>query len=499
MEFFTKAVSLIFSLSILVVLHELGHFIPAKLFKTKVEKFYLFFDPWFSLVKKKVGDTVYGIGWLPLGGYVKIAGMVDESMDKEQMKEEPKAWEFRSKPAWQRLIIMIGGVTVNILLAIAIYSMSMFTWGKDVLPAESVNKNGVQVSQVLKEYGFKDGDKLVSVDGEVPHLFSDFQSKIMLDNAKKITVNRNGVDTVINIPEQLALDVISSKQSMFSPLVEFKVEKFTETSINIESGLKKGDFIVGINGKPTPFFQFFGKELKKDSCNLVALDVVRGEENLQVNVKVDQYGKIGIYNQSVDSLLTFETLEFSFLESFPAGFNEMVGTLSGYVKQLKYMLTSEGIQQVGGFGSIGGLFPDSFADEDYWQKFWSITALLSVILAVMNLLPIPALDGGHVMFLLFEMIFRRKPGEKFMEYAQMTGMILLMSLMLFANGKDIFNGITGGDEEKKSCWEGRENASLELNKAPVSNEPVTIASSDSILLDSTDVNDTISPIDTLGN
>lgn len=464
MEFFTKAVSLIFSLSILVVLHELGHFIPAKLFKTKVEKFYLFFDPWFSLIKKKVGDTVYGIGWLPLGGYVKIAGMVDESMDKEQMKEDPKPWEFRTKPAWQRLIIMVGGVTVNILLAIAIYAMSMYTWGKDVLPASSVYKNGVQVSPVLKGYGFKDFDKLVSIDGEVLHLFSDFQSKIILDNAKQVTVNRNGNDTLIHISQQLPLDVISSRQSMFSPLVEFRVEKFAESSINKNSGLRKGDLIVGINGRPTRFFQFFAKELRKDSCNLVALDVKRGTDQIKVNVKVDQYGKIGVYNQSVDSLLTFETLEFSFFESIPAGFNEMVSTLSGYIKQLKYMLTSEGIQQVGGFGSIGGLFPDSFSDVDYWQKFWSITALLSVILAVMNLLPIPALDGGHVMFLLYEIIFRRKPGEKFMEYAQMTGMILLLSLMLYANGKDLFNGITGSDEEIKSCWESIEDDSLDKKK-----------------------------------
>ena len=453
MEFFTKAVSLIFSLSILVVLHELGHFIPAKLFKTKVEKFYLFFDPWFSLVKKKVGDTVYGIGWLPLGGYVKIAGMVDESMDKEQMKKQAQPWEFRSKPAWQRLIIMVGGVTVNIILAFVIYSMILFTWGKDVLPTSSTQKNGVEVSEVMKNYGFKDGDKLVAVGGEKPHLFSDFQSKIMLDNAKTVTVNRNGVDTLINIPEELVLDVISSKSKMFSPLVQFKVEKFTESSINKNCGLQKGDVIVGINGKSTPFFQYFGNEIKKDSCNQVALNVIRNGDTLAIEVKVDEYGKLGIYNQDLDSLLTFETKEFSFFESIPAGFNEMIGTLSGYVKQLKFMLTAEGISQVGGFGSIGGLFPESFSADDYWQKFWTITALLSVILAVMNLLPIPALDGGHVMFLMYEIIARRKPGEKFMEYAQMTGMILLLTLMVYANGKDVINGVIGGKEEKKSCWE----------------------------------------------
>jgi regulator of sigma E protease len=454
MEFFTKAVSLIFSLSILVVLHELGHFIPAKLFKTKVEKFYLFFDPWFSLVKKKIGDTVYGIGWLPLGGYVKISGMVDESMDKEQMKKDPEPWEFRSKPAWQRLIIMIGGVTVNIILAFIIYSMMLFTWGKDVLPASSVAKNGVIVSDVMKKYGFKDGDKLVSIDGDKPYLFSDFTNGILLDNAEFVEVNRGGKDISINIPNQLPKDVIASKTSMFSPLVEFKAERFTEESINKECGIQKGDKIIGIGGQSRPYFQFFGREIMKDSCQQVSVQVLRNEDSLSFDVKIDQYGKVGLYNQALDSLLVMDKLEYTFFESIPAGFIEMTDNLSKYVKQLKYMFTSEGIKQVGGFGSIGSLFPESFSDENYWQKFWTITALLSVILAIMNLLPIPALDGGHVLFLFYEIIFRRKPGDKFLEYAQITGMVLLLSLMVFANGKDIVNGFSGNDEEVKlSCWE----------------------------------------------
>ena len=415
MEFFTKAVSLIFSLSILVVLHELGHFLPAKLFKTKVEKFYLFFDPWFSLVKKKIGDTVYGIGWLPLGGYVKISGMVDESMDKEQMKKDPEPWEFRSKPAWQRLIIMIGGVTVNIILAFIIYSMMLFTWGKDVLPASSVAKNGVIVSDVMKKYGFKDGDKLVSIDGDKPYLFSDFTNGILLDNAEFVEVNRGGKDISINIPNQLPKDVIASKTSMFSPLVEFKAERFTEESINKECGFQKGDKIIGIGGQSRPYFQFFGREIMKDSCQQVSVQVLRNEDSLSFDVKIDQYGKVGLYNQALDSLLVMDKLEYTFFESIPAGFIEMTDNLSKYVKQLKYMFTSEGIKQVGGFGSIGSLFPESFSDENYWQKFWTITALLSVILAIMNLLPIPALDGGHVLFLFYEIIFRRKPGDKFLE------------------------------------------------------------------------------------
>ena len=454
MEFFTKAVSLIFSLSILVVLHELGHYIPAKLFKTKVEKFYLFFDPWFSLVKKKIGDTVYGIGWLPLGGYVKIAGMVDESMDKEQMKKPPEPWEFRSKPAWQRLIIMIGGVTVNILLAFVIYSMMLFTWGKDVLPASSVAKNGVMVSDVMKNHGFKDGDKLVSIDGIKPYLFSDFQNGILLDNAKTIEVNRNGKDTLIKISNQLPKDVIASKTRMFSPLVEFIAEKFTESSINKNCGIIKGDKIIGINGKNLPYFQLFAKELIKDSCREVGLTVLRNGDSLVIDVKVNEDGKIGLYPKQFDAFIQMDKKEYSFFESIPAGFIEMTVNLSNYVKQLKYVFTSEGIKQVGGFGSIGSLFPESFADDDYWQKFWNITALLSVVLAIMNLLPIPALDGGHVLFLFYEIIFRRKPGEKFLEYAQITGMVLLLSLMVYANGKDIINGFSSDDKEvKSSCWE----------------------------------------------
>ncbi len=454
MEFFTKAVSLIFSLSILVVLHELGHYIPAKLFKTKVEKFYLFFDPWFSLVKKKIGDTVYGIGWLPLGGYVKISGMVDESMDKEQMKEPPKPWEFRSKPAWQRLIIMIGGVTVNIILAFVIYSMMLFTWGKNVLPASSVAENGVIVSDVMKKYGFKDGDKLISIDGKKPYLFSEFQNGILLDNVEIVEVNRNGKDTAINIPKQLPKDVIASKTKMFEPLIGFVAGKFLEESINKNCGIQEGDKIIGIKDRKTPYFQYFARELIKDSCQESSINVLRNGDSLTFNVKVDQYGRIGLYNQQMDSLLSMDKKEYSFFESIPAGFFEMTANLSNYVKQLKYMFTSEGIKQVGGFGSIGNLFPESFSDEDYWQKFWTITALLSVILAIMNLLPIPALDGGHVLFLFYEIIFRRKPGDKFLEYAQVTGMILLLSLMVFANGKDVAGLFTGEDKEvKSSCWE----------------------------------------------
>lgn len=458
MEILTKAVSLILSLSILVILHELGHFIPAKLFKTKVEKFYLFFDPWFSLVKKKVGDTVYGIGWLPLGGYVKIAGMVDESMDKEQMKKPPEPWEFRSKPAWQRLIIMVGGVTVNILLAFVIYSMLLFTWGDKVLTTEATQKNGVDVSAVMEKYGFKDGDVLLAVDGETPHLFSEFQTKILLDGAKTVQINRSGKDTTINIPEALIGEIIESKKGMFSPMVDFKVEKLADGSLNKDADLQKGDLIVGIDSISTPSFQFFTKEITNHSCKAIKLQIVRDGSTIFIPVKVNENGKIGVYNQPLDSILSFENKSFDFFESIPAGFNKMTGTLSGYIKQFKLIFTPEGASGLGGFGALGGLFPESFSAPNYWQQFWEITALLSVILAFMNILPIPALDGGHVMFLLYEIIFRRKPGEKFMEYAQMGGMILLLSLMVFANGNDLFKAMFGGSDEPdpekpQPCWQ----------------------------------------------
>lgn len=444
MEFFTKAVSLIMSLSILVILHELGHFIPAKLFKTKVEKFYLFFDPWFSLVKKKIGETTYGIGWLPLGGYVKIAGMVDESMDKEALAKPPEPWEFRSKPAWQRLIIMVGGVFVNVVLAFVIYSMILFTWGKEVLPNSSV-LFGINADQVTEKYGFKDGDILKSVDGEEVYLFSDFKTKILLDEPKTVTVTRNEVDTVIQIPEQLVLDVISEKSGMWEPLVEFTVREFTEKSPNKNGALQIGDKITAVGTVSTPYFQSFAQEIKNHKCDLVDLTVVREGKLINVMVNVDHNGHIGAYNVEMEKLLKLENREYSFLESIPAGFSEMTGTLSNYVKQLKLIFTPEGASGLGGFGSLGGLFPSSFADDNYWQSFWQITALLSVILAFMNILPIPALDGGHVMFLLYEIIARRKPGEKFMEYAQIGGMVLLLGLMLFANGNDVVKMFTGDD------------------------------------------------------
>jgi regulator of sigma E protease len=452
MEILTKAVSLIFSLSILVVLHELGHFIPAKLFKTRVEKFYLFFDPWFSLVKKKIGGTTYGIGWLPLGGYVKIAGMVDESMDKEQMSKPAEPWEFRSKPTWQRLIIMVGGVVVNILLAIVIYSMILFTWGKDVLPNSSV-VDGIKVDQTTHKHGFKDGDKLKEVDGETVFLFSEFKTRILLDDAKTVLIGRNGKDTLINISQDLIGDVLNNKSRMWSPLVGFTINSFTDNSLNKSGELKVGDQVIAVNDKEVKFFQLFAAEAQKHKCEEINMTVLRNGTELVVKASVDHLGYIGAHNVEFDQLLKLEKKKYSFIECIPGGVNEMAVTLTNYVKQFKLVFTPAGASGLGGFGALGGLFPSSFGAENYWESFWSITALLSVILAFMNILPIPALDGGHVMFLLYEMIARKKPGEKFMEYAQMSGMILLFGLMIFANGNDIFKMFSDTDDAPKDCVE----------------------------------------------
>jgi len=458
MEIFTKAVSLIFSLSILVVLHELGHFIPAKLFKTRVEKFYLFFDPWFSLVKKKIGGTTYGIGWLPLGGYVKIAGMVDESMDKEQMSKPAEPWEFRSKPTWQRLIIMVGGVVVNIILAVVIYSMILFTWGKDVLPNSSV-VDGIMVDQTTAKHGFQNGDKLKEVDGEAVLLFTEFKTRILLDNPKTVLINRNGQDTLINISPDLVADVLNEKSGMWSPLVGFTINSFTDNSLNKNGELKVGDKVIGVNGKEVKFFQFFAEEMQQHKCEEVDIKVFRNGSELVVKASVDHLGHIGAHNVEFDQLLKLEKKKYTFAECIPGGVNEMASTLTNYVKQFKLVFTPAGASGLGGFGALGGLFPSSFGDDDYWESFWGITALLSVILAFMNILPIPALDGGHVMFLLYEMVARKKPGEKFMEYAQMGGMILLFGLMIFANGNDVFKLFSGEDDAPKDCVEYLESQS----------------------------------------
>lgn len=436
--FLVKALQLILSLSILVLVHEFGHFIFARIFKVRVEKFYLFFDPWFSIFKfkPKNSDTEYGVGWLPLGGYCKISGMIDESMDKEAMAQPPKPYEFRSKPAGQRLMIMVAGVLFNFLLALFIYSMVLFTWGDTFLPLKNV-KAGMDYSETFHNVGFQDGDILLKADDTELERFGEDCFRRVL-NAQTVTVLRGGVETVIPIPEDMAQRVMRDKKGFASYRFPMDVRELGKTesgeSPAAVAGLQPGDSIVSINGIVTPSFYEVGEVLAQNKDKDVLVGFYRAGIPQTLTLHTDTAGKMGIYSVSPFDMYQTVTRKYGFFESFPAGVMLGVNTLKGYVSDMKYVFTKEGASSLGGFGTIGSLFP---AEWD-WHSFWMKTAFLSIILAFMNILPIPALDGGHVMFLLYEVIARRKPSDKFLEYAQVTGMFLLFALLIYANGNDIF-------------------------------------------------------------
>jgi len=431
--FLIKALQLILSLAILVVLHELGHFIPAKLFKTKVEKFYLFFDWPYSLIKKKIGDTEYGIGILPLGGYVKIAGMIDESMDTEHLNKEPKPWEFRSKPAWQRLIIMLGGVTVNLILGFAIYMMVTFVWGKDIITSENL-KDGFEVNEIMKPYGFSDGDKILKVDGEPFENVVDISKYLFLRDVSTVTVQHvNGKIEKLTIPENIGhIMMESGATNPFSPLVAPVIGEVAPNSLAEKFDFKANDRIVTINDIELVKWQELSQFLQDASNEELSFEILRDGSKMQKTVVLDEKSELGVYPKMPE--ISFTKINYSLFESFSVGYDKAYWILSDYITQFEYVFTPKGITQLGGFGAIGSIFPPSWD----WQRFWESTALLSLILAFMNLLPIPALDGGHVMFLLYEVFSGRKPNDKFMEYAQMTGFLLLVSLVLFANGNDVY-------------------------------------------------------------
>mgnify|MGYP000583326398 FL=1 len=434
--FLIRALQLILSLSILVLVHEFGHCIFARIFKVRVEKFYLFFDPWFSLFKfkPKNSETEYGIGWLPLGGYCKISGMIDESMDKEAMAQPAKPYEFRSKPAGQRLMIMIAGVLFNFLLALFIYSMVLYTWGETYLPLKNM-KHGMYYSEAFQEVGFRDGDILLKANNEELDRLDQSSFRKVVE-ASNVTVLRDGVETVIPIPEDMMQRFMREGKGFASPdRVPMVVKKLSEKdSPAATAGLQPGDSIVSINGQATPLFEDVAEMLDQNKGKDITLGFYRNGMEQSVVIQPDTAGKIGVYLMSKTDLYPTVTRTYGFFESFPAGVRLGINTLKGYVNDMKYVFTKEGASSLGGFGTIGSIFPTVWD----WQVFWMQTAFLSIILAFMNILPIPALDGGHVMFLLYEVIARRKPSDKFLEYAQITGMFLLFALLIYANGNDIF-------------------------------------------------------------
>ena len=486
MTILIKVLQFFLSLSILIFIHELGHFLAAKAFKTRVEKFYLFFDWGFSIFRcKKVNgkwrfkffaknepekyiateykdaagkkqtkyepidlstlpeddwrrsdNTEYGIGWFPLGGYNKIAGMVDESMDKSAMQQPPQPWEFRSKPAWQRFIIMIAGVTMNVLLAFVIYIGLLTKEGEQYLSTEEVNKYGISVDSLAYEFGLRDGDKILAVDGQYIEKFTDIPMQIILEKAQAIEVERDGKDTVINLPNDAVTKLLSTQDANFiSFRVPFIVADMTDNSIGRAAGLEVGDQIIGINDIETVYYQDFTKTIKQFKGQDIDLWVVRDFDTLSLAMHLGEEGVIGAYLAPVSDFFEFETKEYTFWEAIPAGFRKTGKELSDYWKQVKLIFSpkTKAYESVGGFISIGKIFPDQWI----WSIFWRMTAFLSIALAVMNILPIPALDGGHILFLLIEIITRRKPSDKFMEVAETIGLILVLGLVILANGNDI--------------------------------------------------------------
>lgn len=484
MEILIKVIQLLLALSILVVVHEFGHFITARIFKTRVEKFYIFFNPNFSLFRcKKVhgiwrfaffsknvpekyitheqlnpetnkkettyesidlstlpsddwrtdeDTTEFGIGWIPLGGYCKIAGMIDESMDLEQMKKPAQPWEFRSKPAWQRLIVMVGGVVMNVITAYIIFTGLLISQGSQYLPTSEVNKYGIYTSELAQEFGLKDGDKILSVDGNYIEDFGQITMELLLENSEYIEVERNGEKVKVELPEDAVSKLVNSKTLLMSSRIPFVIEEVASGSLAQKAGMQKDDRIIKINDIDVPYYNDFTRNIINFADQNVTIGAIRGIDTLYFDVQLSSDAKLGVL---AAQMLEFKTQEYTFFEAIPEGFNKTGKELSDYWKQLKLIFkpSTKAYESLGGFISIGSIFPSKFD----WIAFWRLTAFLSIILAVMNILPIPALDGGHVLFLLYEIITRRKPSDKFMEIAQTVGLFLLLALLIFANGNDI--------------------------------------------------------------
>lgn len=434
-----RVVQLLLALSILVFIHELGHYSMARFFGARVEKFYLFFNPWFSLFKwqSKRSGTVYGLGWLPLGGYCKIAGMIDESMDTDAMQSEPKPDEFRSKSAFARLMIMAGGVIYNVILAFIIYAGITLMWGTKVLPSDQVT-SGMQFSAAAKSAGFMDGDVILSIDGEEhPNVLQPrFMSHLI--EAKTVTVQRGGETKVITMPEDMMQRLLRGGEAFGSLRLPFVVDSVLPTS-SARGLLLAGDSVVSVDSTAVSDLAGVIDAIQRKRGGSVTLGISRGGVLQSQTLAVDTAGHLGVTLRGLEDLYPVEQVHYNLFSAIPAGVSRGIEAISGYVSGLKYMFTKEGAKQMGGLGTMGKLFPTSFD----WQSFWSITAFLSVILAVMNILPIPALDGGHILFILIEMIRRRPLSDKAMTTIQTVGLILLMLLMLYANGNDLYRAVFG--------------------------------------------------------
>lgn len=435
MEVIIKIAQFLLSLSILVLVHEMGHFLFARLFKTRVEKFRIFWDYKFSLWSKKIGETDFGFGWIPLGGYVKISGMIDESMDREQMSKPPQAWEFRSKPAWQRLLIMLAGVFFNLLFAWFLYSATLLVWGERFLPNANV-VDGIVCTAVAEKIGFETGDKIVSIYGEEVIRFSEINGNILMNGPGEVVVLRQGKREVIYVRNDEISEILSSNGLLFSsPRVPFHIAQLVPDGGAARGGLQKGDQLIAVNGQSVPYFDQYAKVLQNYASQTVEFELLRDGEVLQKSVVVDNSGKLGVYAVSPYSLLTIESRNYTLLSSIPQGFAKARETTYDYLKQLKLLVSPEvkASESLGGFITIGSIFPGVWN----WEAFWGLTAFLSILLAVMNILPIPALDGGHVVILLYELITRRKPSQRFLETVQVIGIFFILALVIFANANDI--------------------------------------------------------------
>jgi regulator of sigma E protease len=433
----TKTAQFILSFSIIVVLHELGHFIPARLFGARVEKFYLFFNPGFSLWKKKIGDTEYGLGWIPFGGYVKISGMIDESMDKDQLNKAPEAYELRSKPAYQRLIVMLGGVIVNVILAIVIFIGIAWFWGDNFLPSKNVSY-GIHVSELSKKMGMQDGDIIVGLDQKELKDFFELESKIVLENAKTIQVKRGDSMLDLTIPATLAADLSNTNNTtaFVLPLFPVIVDSIGKSAVVVEGSFQKNDTLISINGQSVKFQHEFIEVKKKYSDSLVTIIAKRGMDTVKIRTLINNKAQLGLFVKLPMQLFKTVHQEYSFAEAIPTGVKRCFTTLDNYVTGIKQIFTGKvnPNDSLGSLISIGNTFPSQWD----WERFWTLTAVFSIVLGFMNVLPIPALDGGHALFILFEMITGRKPSDKFMEYAQIAGMILMFGLMLYALGLDFW-------------------------------------------------------------